>query len=104
MLVTPLPIARVNVYNPYLSCTVEALCLLDVLYDVIIGNVLGQRALIKTDSDIHTAAVVTRAQAKLKETTTHLTVPKASPLLTLGKEQLEEIRIRTVHLRNTDIW
>ena len=34
-------IARINVDTPYLSGTMEALCLQDVIYDVIIGNVPG---------------------------------------------------------------
>ena len=42
-----IPIPRVNVDTPYLSGTVEELCLQDAIYDVIIGNVPGQRALIK---------------------------------------------------------
>ena len=55
------PIARVNVDTPYLSGTVEALCLQDAIYDVIIGNVPGAKSPHQADFDIHTAAVVTRA-------------------------------------------
>ena len=52
----------------------------------------GAKSPHQADSDIHTAAVVTSAQAKLKETTTQLTVPEASPLLTVDKERLEELQ------------
>ena len=62
------------------------------IYDVIIGNVPRAKSPHQADSDIHTAAVVTRAQAKLKETTTQFTVPEASPLLTVDKERLEELQ------------
>ncbi len=50
-----IPIPRVNVDTPYLSGTVE-----DAIYDVIIGNVPGAKSPYQADSDIHTAAEVTR--------------------------------------------
>ena len=67
-------IDRVEVDKPYLSGTVEALYLQDTIYDVIIGNVPGAKSPHQSDSDVHLAAKVTRAQAKLKETITQLKV------------------------------
>ena len=35
------PFAKIDVYTPYLEGRVEAQCLPDAVYDLIIGNVLG---------------------------------------------------------------
>ena len=37
------PIARINIDTPYYARVVEALCLLDPLFDLIIGNIPGAR-------------------------------------------------------------
>ena len=71
------PIA-VSMLTPLICQTQWKLCLQDAIYDVIIGNVPGAKSPHQADSDIHTAAVVKRAQAKLKERTTQLTVAEAS--------------------------
>ena len=85
------PIACVEGDTCYLSGTVEALCLQDSIYDVIIGNVPGSSPH-QSDSDIHSAVMVTRAQEKSKETITHLKVPEASLLLKVDKERLKELQ------------
>ena len=37
------PVALINIDTPYLSGEVEAMCLRDAIYDLIIGNVPGAR-------------------------------------------------------------
>ena len=65
------PIARVEIDTPYLSGTVEALCLRTPISDVIIGNVPGARRAEDPDANNHLAGVVTRAQARLGEKLSH---------------------------------
>ena len=59
------PIARVMVVTPYLKGLVEAQCLPDAIYDLIIGNVPGARPAHEPDPTWQEAcAVTTRGQAK----------------------------------------
>ena len=84
------PIAHVNV-DPLICQAQWKRYVFKTTFMTIIGNVPGAKSPHQADSDIHTAAVVTRAQAKLKETTIQLTVAQASPLHTVDKERLEEL-------------
>ena len=59
------PIERITVDTPYLKWQVEAQCLPDVIYDLIIGNVPGARPADEPDPIWQEAcAVTTRSQAK----------------------------------------
>ena len=62
------PIARINIDTPYYTGVVEALCLLDPLFDLIIGNVPGARRPDDPNPKWSTsAAVATRAQERASE-------------------------------------
>ena len=57
------PMAKVEVDTPFYVGTVEALCLLDLLFDSIIGNVLGARRSDDPNSEWGVVTTVaTRAQ------------------------------------------
>ena len=59
------PVGMVNIDTPYYTGRVEALCLQDPLFDLIVGNIEGARA--PEDPDVKwdmAAAVVTRSQAR----------------------------------------
>ena len=59
------PIARITVDTPYLSGEVDILCILDMIYDLIIGYVAGARS--ANDPDLswqEACTVTTRSQAK----------------------------------------
>ena len=59
------PVARITVDTPYLKGQVEAQCLPDAIYDLIIGNVPGARPADEPDLTWQEAcAVPTRSQAK----------------------------------------
>ena len=59
------PVGMINIDMPYYTSRVEALCLLDPLFDLIVGNIEGARA--PDDPNVKwdvAAAVVTRSQAR----------------------------------------
>ena len=59
------PIAKIQLDNPYLKGELELQCLPDPIYELIIGNVEGAKVPEKPDPDWQEAcAVTTRAQAK----------------------------------------
>ena len=63
------PIAKIDIDTPYLKGQVEAQCLPDAVYDLIIGNVPGARAADNPDPSwqdhVQEASfVITRSQAK----------------------------------------
>ena len=63
--VRQVPIAKIQVDTPYFKGEVEAQCLPDAIYDLIIGNVEGAKAPDNPDPDWQEAcAATTRAQAK----------------------------------------
>ena len=79
--VRQVPIVKIQVDTPYLKGEVEAQCLLDTLYDLIIRNVEGARPPDDPDPDWHEAcAVTTRAQAKRDEKLTPLKTPRVAEL------------------------
>ena len=72
------PIARIYVDTPYLKGQVEAQCLSDPIYDLIIGNVPDARDAQNPDTSWQEACVVTtRSQAKKKDECTALKVPSS---------------------------
>ena len=71
------PLAKITVDTPYLKGEVEAQCLPEAIYDLIIGNVPGARPPDDPDPTWEeAAAVTTRAQAKRDDTLKPLRVPK----------------------------
>ena len=88
-------IARIEVDTPFYTRTVEAICMKDPLFDLIIGNVLGARKPNDPNPEWGAvAATVTRAQArergypkqlKMKEVTTKMAVDKGK-LVTLQED------------------
>ena len=75
------PIARITVDTPYLKGQVEAQCLPDAIYDLIIGNVPGARPADEPDPTWQEAcAVTTRSQAKKDGEVTPLKLPSCDSL------------------------
>ena len=71
------PLAEITVDTPYLRGQVEAQCLPETIYDLIIGNVHGARAPDDPDPTWQEAsAVTTRAQAKKSSTLKPLRIPE----------------------------
>ena len=67
------PIAKIDIDTPYLSGQVEAQCLPDTIYDLIVGNVPGARAADDPDPSWQghaqeACAVTTRSQARYQVT------------------------------------
>ena len=89
------PLARIHIDTPYFSGMVEALCLRDPLYEVIICNVNGTR---KPDEpnpnwNMTTAAVATRTQAKKQESKiTPLKVAEVETELQVTRDKLAELQ------------
>ena len=62
------PVARVTVNTPYLVGDVDALCVNESLYDLVIGNVPGAREPFRPDNEWEmVGAVQTRVQKKLNK-------------------------------------
>ncbi|XP_068728838.1 uncharacterized protein [Montipora capricornis] len=87
------PIAKIDVDTPYLKGQVEAQCLPDAVYDLIIGNVPGARAADDPDPSWQVpvqeaCAVTTRSQAKKAGEHIPLKVPgtKGSPVVDREKQ------------------
>ena len=91
--VRKVPIARITVNTPYLSGEVEAQCLPDAIYDLIIGNVPGARPADEPDSTWQEAcAVTTRSQAKKKDEHTPLKVPSSKENAVVDGDALIEMQ------------
>ena len=87
------PIARISVYAPYLKGEVEAQCLSDPIYDLIIGNVPGAREAENPDPSWQEAsAVITRSQARKSGQHTPLKVPSASESPVVDREKLIQLQ------------
>ncbi|KAK3791639.1 hypothetical protein RRG08_058021 [Elysia crispata] len=84
--------ARIQVKTPYLSGEVEALCIPEVICDLVVGNVPGARNPDDTDTTAVVGAVTTRAQARQEVRHRPLTVPD-TPKHT-GVDQRELIRLQ----------
>ena len=74
---------------PYFTGTVEALCLQDPLFDLIIGNVSGARKPDDPDPEWNmVAAVVTRGQARTSKDPKPLKVQDVTSKMAVSKEDL----------------
>ena len=83
------PIARIEVDTPFYNGTVEAMCMKDPLFDLIIGNVPEARK--PDDPDPKwgvVAAAVTRAQARDRRDLKPLKVKEVTSKMAVNKEEL----------------
>jgi len=63
------PVALIEIDTPYFTGSVKAICMKNPLYDIIVGNVDGAKAVCEsTDTNEIGQAVTTRQQAKMKPT------------------------------------
>ncbi|GFR76631.1 zinc finger protein [Elysia marginata] len=65
----------IHVRTPFLGGKVKALCILDAICDVIVGNVDGARSPEDPDMSVMVSAATNRAQAKRDAVTKPLRVP-----------------------------
>ena len=87
------PIARIYVDTPYLKGNVEAQCLSDPIYDLLIGNVRDARDAQNPDPMWQEAcAVTTRSQAKKKDERTTLMVPSTRESPIVDREKLKQMQ------------
>ena len=87
------PFAKVEISTPYYSGTVEALCLRDPLYQLIIGNILGARAPDDPDETwCVEAAAVTRSQARKSTESKPLRVAEATNQMAVTKDKLIQLQ------------
>ena len=87
------PIAKVYVDTPYRKGHVEAQCLSDPIYDLIIGNVRDARDTQNPDPSWQEAcAVTTRNQAKKKDERTTLKVPSTRENPIVDREKLKQMQ------------
>ena len=94
------PIARIYVDTPYLKGHVEAQCLSDPIYDLIIGNVRDARDAQNPDPSWQEAcAVTTRNQAKKKDERTTLKVPSTRENPIVDREKLKQMQREDESLR-----
>ncbi|XP_077862049.1 uncharacterized protein LOC144343218 [Saccoglossus kowalevskii] len=85
------PIAKLYVDTPYFTGEVEAQCLPDAIYDLVIGNVEGARA--PDDPQWQEiCAVVTRAMTKKGNKIVPLCVPGGGKSLDVNKAQLVKLQ------------
>ena len=98
-------IAKVQMVTPYLKGEVEAQCLLDPIYDLIIGNVEGAKTPDYPDPDWQEAcAVTTRAQAKRSKEVKPLDTletPKGSAIL--ARRSSPKCNNKTQHFRSIEL-
>ena len=86
------PFANVEISTPYFNGTVEALCLRDPLYQLIIGNIPGARAPDNPDeARCVEAAAVTRSQARRSTESKPLKVVEATNQMTVTKDKLIQL-------------
>ena len=94
------PIARITVDTPYLKGQVEAQCLPDAIYDLIIGNVPGARPADEPDPTWQEAcAVTTRSQAKKDGVVSPLKVPSYQESPIVDKQNLKQMQSEDESLR-----
>ncbi|KAK3711512.1 hypothetical protein QZH41_016430, partial [Actinostola sp. cb2023] len=90
--VREVPVALITVDTPYFKGEVEAQCLPDSIYDLIIGNIPGARNPEKPDPDwCEDAAMTTRTQAKRSDVLAPLRVTE-NHWKAVDKEQLEVLQ------------
>ena len=94
------PIARIYVDTPYLKGHVEAQCLSDPIYDLIIGNVPDAMEAQNPDPSWQEAcAVTTRSQAQKKDERTALKVPSSRESPIVDREKLKQMQREDESLR-----
>ena len=94
------PIARITVDTPYLKGQVEAQCLPDAIYDLIIGNVPGSRPADEPDPTWQeVCAVTTRSQAKKDGEISPLKVPSYQESPIVDKQNLKQMQSEDESLR-----
>ena len=89
------PIAKIDVDTPYLKGQVEAQCLPDAVYDLIIGNVPDARAADDPDPSWRdhvqeACAVTTRSQAKKAGERIPLKIPSTNESPVVDREKLKQ--------------
>ena len=89
------PIAKIDVDTPYLKGQVEAQCLPDAVYDLIIGNVPDARAADDPDPSWQdhvqeACAVTTRSQAKKDGERIPLKIPSTNESPVVDREKLKQ--------------
>ena len=92
------PIVKIDVDTPYLKGQVEAQCLPDAVYDLIIGNVPGARAADDPDPSWQVpvqeaCAVTTRSQAKKAGEHIPLKVPDTKESPVVDREKLKQMEL-----------
>jgi hypothetical protein len=90
------PVAKIQVDTPYITGEVEALCLPDALYDLIIGNVPGARAPENPDPNWQvqeSGAVMTRGQVQRSTENSHpLKVPSGLDRINVTSDILKQMQ------------
>ena len=87
------PIARITVDTPYRKGQVEAQCLPDAIYDLIIGNVPGARPADEPDLTWQEASAVTsRSQAKKDGEVSPLKVPSYQESPISDKQKVKQMQ------------
>ena len=91
------PIAKIDVDTPYLKGQVEAQCLPDAVYDLIIGNVPDARAADDPDPSWRdhvqeACAVTTRSQAKKAGERIPLKIPSTNESPVVDREKLKQMQ------------
>ena len=91
------PIAKIDIDTPYLKGQVEAQCLPDAVYDLIVGNVPGARAADDPDPSWQdhvqeACAVTTRSQAKKAGEHIPLKVPSTNESPVVDREKLKQMQ------------
>ena len=83
------PMAKVEVDTPFYVGTVEALCLQNPLFDLIIGNVLGARRSYDPNPEWGVVtALATRAQARSGKNPTSLKMKEVADKMSINKKDL----------------
>ena len=96
------PVARVTVDTPYLVGDVDALCVNESLYDLVIGNVPGAREPFRPNSEWEMAgAMQTRAQSKKHKQIQPLKV-KESDVMEISVEEMSKLQRQDESLKR--LW
>ena len=99
--VRKVPVAQVDIDTPYFTGQVDALCLPDSMYDLIIGNIDGARSPDDPDSQLHLAgAVTTRLQSKKSINEATLKVNADIGIPTVTKQELINLQQNDASIRN----
>ena len=101
------PIARIYVDTPYLKGQVEAQCLSDPIYDLVIGNVPGARAADDPDpswQDHEACVVTTRSQDKKAGESISLNVPSTEGNPVVDREEPKQMQHVDSNLQEYEEW